>query len=53
MIPGPHRMKGGALQLGAEDPGQPGPFGTWTGQPGPFGTWPGQETEAPESDAES
>ncbi|CAM5561691.1 hypothetical protein BOQ63_007055 (plasmid) [Streptomyces viridifaciens] len=30
MIPGPHRLKGGALQLGAEEPGLPGPFGTWT-----------------------
>ncbi|MFE7528953.1 hypothetical protein ACFU7Y_25035 [Kitasatospora sp. NPDC057542] len=29
MIPGPHRLKGGALQLGAEQPGLPGPFGTW------------------------
>ncbi|MEU6366448.1 hypothetical protein ABZ876_12025 [Streptomyces sp. NPDC046931] len=31
MTPGPHRMKGGAPQLGAEEPGVPGPlFGTWT-----------------------
>ncbi|WP_195911409.1 hypothetical protein [Streptomyces kaniharaensis] len=29
MIPGPHRLKGGALQLGAEQPGLPGLFGTW------------------------
>ncbi|MEU9047776.1 MULTISPECIES: hypothetical protein [unclassified Kitasatospora] len=30
MIPGEHRLKGGALQLGAEEPGLPGPFGAWT-----------------------
>ncbi|MFI8459092.1 hypothetical protein [Kitasatospora sp. NPDC085464] len=30
MIPSPHRMKGGAMLLGAEEPGRPGPFGTWT-----------------------
>jgi hypothetical protein len=27
MIPTPHRLKGGALQLGAARPGEPGPFG--------------------------
>ncbi|MFF3404208.1 hypothetical protein ACFYW6_37780 [Streptomyces sp. NPDC002659] len=32
MIPSPHRLKGGALQLGAEESGLPGPFGTWTGE---------------------
>ncbi|MER8105803.1 hypothetical protein [Kitasatospora sp. NPDC094016] len=32
MIPGPHRLKGGALQLGADEPGLAGPFGTWTDQ---------------------
>jgi hypothetical protein len=32
VIPGPHRLKGGALQLGTEEPGLPGPFGTWTDQ---------------------
>ncbi|MFH8386988.1 hypothetical protein ACH4E7_39755 [Kitasatospora sp. NPDC018058] len=30
MIPSPHRLKGGTLQLGTEVPGTPGPFGTWT-----------------------
>ncbi|MFE7532209.1 hypothetical protein ACFU7Y_41910 [Kitasatospora sp. NPDC057542] len=40
MIPGAHRMKGGALLLGAE-PGRPGPFGTWTDAPEPDG--PGAE----------
>ncbi|MCG6497040.1 hypothetical protein [Kitasatospora sp. A2-31] len=35
MIPGPHRTKGGALQLGAEEAGLPGPFGTWTAQDDP------------------
>ncbi|MFF7994789.1 hypothetical protein ACFZDG_34085 [Kitasatospora xanthocidica] len=30
MIPGLHRLKGGALQLGADEPGVPGPFGAWT-----------------------
>ncbi|WP_431684180.1 hypothetical protein [Kitasatospora sp. KL5] len=30
MIPGPHRLKGGALQLGADEHGQPGLFGVWT-----------------------
>ncbi|MFG2848228.1 hypothetical protein ACGF12_34445 [Kitasatospora sp. NPDC048296] len=29
MIPGPHRLKGGALLLRAEEPGLPGPFGSW------------------------
>ncbi|MCQ4083919.1 hypothetical protein NGB36_25850 [Streptomyces sp. RB6PN25] len=29
MIPGLHRLKGGAPQLGSEEPGMPGPFGTW------------------------
>jgi hypothetical protein len=24
-----HRLKGGAVQLGAAAPGLPGPFGTW------------------------
>lgn len=24
-----HRLKGGAAQLGATGPGQPGPFGVW------------------------
>ncbi|MEV0536835.1 hypothetical protein [Kitasatospora sp. NPDC050463] len=42
MIPGPHRLKGGALQLGAEEPGLPGPFGTWTDRDGQEP----QETEA-------
>ncbi|MFH8472813.1 hypothetical protein [Streptomyces sp. NPDC018000] len=32
MIPGLHRTKGGALQLGSDEPGVPGPFGTWTDQ---------------------
>lgn len=32
MIPGEHRLKGGVLQPGAEEPGPPGPFGTWTGE---------------------
>ncbi|MFF3335709.1 hypothetical protein ACFYWX_40360 [Streptomyces sp. NPDC002888] len=33
MIPGAHRLKGGALQLGADEAGLPGrPFGTWTDQ---------------------
>lgn len=32
MIPGPHRLKGGALQLGADKVGLPGPFGSWTDQ---------------------
>lgn len=32
MIPGLHRLKGGALQLGAEEPSLHGPFGTWTDQ---------------------
>ncbi|AUY53628.1 hypothetical protein C2142_37780 [Streptomyces sp. CB01881] len=27
MIPGPHQLKGGALQLDAEEPGLPGPYG--------------------------
>lgn len=30
MIPGPHRTKGGALVVGAEALGLPGPFGTWS-----------------------
>ncbi|MFD9061139.1 hypothetical protein ACFVZ3_06415 [Kitasatospora purpeofusca] len=30
MIPTEHRAKGGAPLLGAEQPGEPGPFGTWT-----------------------
>ncbi|MFC5664346.1 hypothetical protein ACFP3U_15300 [Kitasatospora misakiensis] len=30
MIPTEHRLKGGAPLLGAEQPGLPGPFGTWT-----------------------
>ncbi|MFF3335711.1 hypothetical protein ACFYWX_40370 [Streptomyces sp. NPDC002888] len=34
MIPGPHRLKGGALQLGADEAGLPGPLGTWTHQDG-------------------
>ncbi|WP_169790676.1 hypothetical protein [Streptacidiphilus carbonis] len=29
MIPAEHRTKGGAPLLGAEEPGLPGPFGTW------------------------
>ncbi|MFJ5738279.1 hypothetical protein [Streptomyces microflavus] len=33
-IPSPHRMKGGALQLGAEEPGLPGPFGAWADENG-------------------
>ncbi|WP_327071850.1 hypothetical protein [Kitasatospora sp. NBC_01302] len=37
MIPSPHRMKGGALLLGAEEPGRPGPFGTWADAPEPTG----------------
>jgi hypothetical protein len=32
VIPGPHRLKGGALQLGAEEAGLPGPFGTWAAE---------------------
>lgn len=32
MIPGLHRLKGGALRLGADEPGLPGPFGAWTDQ---------------------
>ncbi|MEU1408396.1 hypothetical protein ABZ471_39915 [Streptomyces sp. NPDC005728] len=32
MIPGPHRLKGGALLLGAEEPALPGPFGTSIGE---------------------
>ncbi|MFD5433219.1 hypothetical protein ACFWJ4_13775 [Kitasatospora sp. NPDC127067] len=35
MIPGPHRTKGGAPQLGAEEPGIPGPFGTRPDQDDP------------------
>ncbi|MDX3761796.1 MULTISPECIES: hypothetical protein [Streptomyces] len=35
MIPGLHRLKGGALQLGADEPGLPGPFGAWTDQDDP------------------
>ncbi|WP_420078688.1 hypothetical protein ACN6AT_05365 [Streptomyces sp. JL4002] len=34
MIPGEHRPKGGALQLGADEPGLPGPFGTWADHDG-------------------
>ncbi|WP_158516542.1 hypothetical protein [Kitasatospora sp. MBT66] len=34
MIPSLHRMKGGALQLGAEEPGLPGPFGAWSDDDG-------------------
>ncbi|WP_431684171.1 hypothetical protein [Kitasatospora sp. KL5] len=34
MIPGPHRLKGGALQLGVGEHGLPGPFGAWTDQDG-------------------
>ncbi|MFD0209930.1 hypothetical protein ACFVH9_12535 [Streptomyces hirsutus] len=30
--PRPHRLKGGALQLGVEEPGLLGLFGTWTDQ---------------------
>jgi hypothetical protein len=30
MIPTEHRLKGGALVIGAEVHGEPGPFGTWT-----------------------
>lgn len=33
MIPLPDRQKGGAPQLGAERPGQPGPFGQWKPEP--------------------
>ncbi|MGW7525094.1 hypothetical protein [Streptomyces sp. NPDC054783] len=40
----PHRVKGGAPQLGAEEPVLPGPFGTWTGQDD-------QEAEESEGDA--
>ncbi|MGW0556700.1 hypothetical protein ACWDZ6_21255 [Streptomyces sp. NPDC002926] len=29
MFPDHHRLKGGALQLGAPGPGAVGPFGTW------------------------
>lgn len=29
MICGPHRVKGGAAQLGAQVHGEPGPFGTY------------------------
>ncbi|WP_186319329.1 hypothetical protein [Streptomyces sp. SAJ15] len=29
MIRDHHRLKGGAAQLGATGPGQPGPFGVW------------------------
>lgn len=32
MIPEPHRLKGGAVQLGADQPGRPGPFGIWSDQ---------------------
>ncbi|GHF86688.1 hypothetical protein GCM10018790_75180 [Kitasatospora xanthocidica] len=46
MIPGPHRLKGGALQLGA-DPGQPGPFGTWTDSDDPEHE---EEPEGPDPD---
>ncbi|SCF72234.1 hypothetical protein [Streptomyces sp. Ncost-T10-10d] len=46
MIPGPHRTKGGALQLGADEPGLPGPFGTWTDQGGQEdGHDPGEDAE--------
>ncbi|MFE6104985.1 hypothetical protein ACFVQ4_34275 [Streptomyces laurentii] len=45
MIPGPHRTKGGALLLGAGEPGQSGPFGTWPDQAD-------RETEEPEADAD-
>ncbi|WP_413754090.1 hypothetical protein NRF20_38885 [Streptomyces sp. R-74717] len=34
MIPGEHGLKGGALQLGADEPGLSGPFGVWTDQDG-------------------
>jgi hypothetical protein len=34
VIPGPHRTKGGALKLGADEPGLPAPFGTRTDQDG-------------------
>ncbi|MFF2791142.1 hypothetical protein ACFVT6_31040 [Streptomyces sp. NPDC058049] len=34
MIPGEHRLKGGALLLGVDEPGLPGPFGAWTDQDG-------------------
>ncbi|MFD7402281.1 hypothetical protein ACFV7R_06310 [Streptomyces sp. NPDC059866] len=34
MIPGPRRLKGGALQLGADEHGLPGPFGVWIDQDG-------------------
>ncbi|MFD5430350.1 hypothetical protein [Streptomyces sp. NPDC127084] len=29
VIPDPHRLKGGAAQLGATRPGEYGPFGVW------------------------
>ncbi|MEU6235142.1 hypothetical protein [Kitasatospora sp. NPDC047058] len=29
-------MKGGALLLGAEEPGRSGPFGTWADNPEPI-----------------
>ncbi|WP_158071944.1 hypothetical protein [Kitasatospora sp. CB01950] len=34
MIPGLRRLKVGALQLGADEPGLPGPLDAWTGQGG-------------------
>ncbi|MCM2392264.1 hypothetical protein [Streptomyces albipurpureus] len=34
MIPGEHRLKGGAFQFGADDPGLPRPFGAWTDHDG-------------------
>ncbi|MDH6279806.1 hypothetical protein M2284_003574 [Rhodococcus sp. LBL1] len=45
MISSPHRLKGGALLLGAEEPGRPGPFGTWTADLEPTG--PDVEDTAP------
>ncbi|MFD5616679.1 hypothetical protein [Kitasatospora sp. NPDC127060] len=36
-------MKGGALLLGAEHPGRPGPFGTWTDHPDSEPDGPGTE----------
>lgn len=34
MIPGRHQLKGGALQLGTDEPGLSGPVGAWTDQHG-------------------
>ncbi|MFD8634306.1 hypothetical protein [Streptomyces sp. NPDC059533] len=51
MIPGAHRTKGGAPLLGAERPGQPGPFGARTGDLDPDASDPEDTSTADRGEA--